>query len=342
MTLLSLLLLRPLMVFMNTPAAILEQAYIYIAILCAGMAVTVAYNMCAGILRAMGNSRTPLYYLILASLLNIGLDILLVAGLHMGVGGAALATVLAQAVSSLLCGIYIWRGYREVLPTAADFRLPGELVKDLFTTGLAMALMYCVVDAGSVLFQRANNGLGERIITAHTAARRLIMMFMQPLATISTASATFVGQNWGTKKYGRIRTELKQVIALSAGWSLFSFVLVLFGGPALVRLTTGTADAEVIANAVRSLRLHLGAFVFLGVLLCLRTAMQAMGHKAAPIASSCLELLCKFVAAFFIIPRVGFIGTCLTEPVTWVLMMALLLAAYRQQYQQLPYEAAAQ
>ena len=151
---------------------------------------------------------------------------------------------------------------------------------------------------------------------------------MQPLATIATASSTFVGQNWGAGKPERIHTALRRVTAMEIGWSLFGCGLVFAFGGALVRLTTGTSDTEVVRNAVMSLRWHLSFFPALGCLLALRTAMQAMGQKTAPILSSCIELGMKLLSAALLIPRLGFFGTSITEPITWSLMLLFLAAAY--------------
>lgn len=328
LTILSLAFLRPLMRFMNTPDAIFDLAYSYIFVICIGMTATIAYNLFSGILRALGNSRTSLYFLIISSLLNICLDLVFVAVMHMGIAGAALATVIAQAVSALLCGIYVYRHYRSLLPHKSDFRVSYHVIAELFSNGIAMALMYCVVDVGSVIFQRANNALGETLISAHTASRRIIGIMMQPLATIATASSTFVGQNWGAKKIDRIHSALRQVMVMEFIWALFSCALIYAFGSALVRITTGTSEAQVIDNAVMSLRWHISFFPMLGCLLALRTAMQGMGQKAAPIISSCMELILKLLSAAFLIPRLGFLGTSITEPITWTLMLAFLAAAY--------------
>lgn len=335
LTVLSLAFLRPLMHFLNTPESIFEQAYQYIAVICAGMLATIAYNLFSSILRAFGNSRNSLYFLIISSLLNMGMDLLLVAGLHSGIAGAALATVIAESTSALLCGLYVFRHYKALLPGKADFRVSRSLLLELLSNGIAMALMYCVVDLGSVIFQRANNHLGQTIISAHTASRRLIGIMMQPLATISTASSTFVGQNWGAKKTARIRTALRQVIGLEIAWSLVGCMLIYAFGGMLVQRTTGTSDSEVVRNAVMSLRWHLSFFPALGCLLVLRTAMQAMGKKTAPILSSCIELGMKLLSAAFLIPQLGFLGTCITEPVTWTLMLLFLVTAYLAERKQL-------
>lgn len=325
---LSLAFLRPLMTFMNTPASIFEDAYSYIFIICAGMLATVGYNMCSGILQALGNSRTPLFFLMISSLINIVLDILFVAVLSFGVSGAALATVIAQAISALLCATYILRNYSEILPHKEDFHVPKNIITTLLSSGLAMALMYCVVDLGSVIFQRANNALGEIYITSHTAARRLILITMQPGATVSTATATFVGQNWGAKKTDRIQDALKKVITVEVLWGFFICAVIYIVGEFLIRFTTGTSDPVIIENAVLSLRIHLPFYPALGTLLCLRTSMQAMGFKTAPVISSCVELGMKIMSAVWWIPTIGFVGTCITEPVTWFVMMIYLIIAY--------------
>lgn len=328
LTVLSLIFLKPLMRFMNTPDAIFEEAYSYIAVICAGMISAICYNMFAGVLRAVGNSRTSLYFLIISSVLNMGMDLFFIVVLKMGVAGAALATVIAQTASAVLCGIYVFKNYRSVLPGGMDFHVSGEILSQLFSHGFAMALMLCVVDLGSVIFQRANNTLNEMIISAHTASRRIIGIMMQPLATIATACSTFVGQNWGAKKTKRIQSALKQVLGMEIAWALFSGVLVFALGGVLVRFTTGTSDSGIVDNAVMSLRWHFAFFPALGCLLALRTAMQAMGKKIAPIISSCLELGMKLLSAAFLIPRLGFFGTSITEPITWTIMLLFLIAAY--------------
>lgn len=327
-TALSLVFLARLMHFMNTPESIFQEAYRYIWIICAGMLATVAYNMFAGIMRSLGNSRTPLYFLIFSSALNIALDLLMVVVFQMGVAGAALATVVAQAISALLSGLYILRHYRDLFPSRADFRVPKEMLGDLLTSGIAMGLMLCVVDLGSVIYQRANNDLGETIITAHTAVRKLFGLTNQPLGGIATSVSTFVGQNWGAKQPQRIRYALKRAIWMELAWCAFIAAAVFAFGDTMVRFTTGTSDPSVIANAVMGLRWNVSFYPALGILLCLRTSMQAMGQKTAPIVSSVVELLIKLASAQWVIPTLGYLGTCLTEPVAWVAMMLWLAGAY--------------
>lgn len=329
LTILAISLLPVLMRFMNTPESVFQQAHTYIAIIYSGLVATVAYNMFAAILRAMGNSRSPLYFLIISSLLNIVLDLLFVMVFEMGIAGAAIATVIAQCISAVSCGIFVFRNYREYLPNSKeDFCVPGKLLMDLFSTGFAMALMSSLVDFGSVIFQRANNLLGETIIAAHAASRKIFIIMLQPLSTIAVANSTFVGQNWGAQRFDRIRSTLKKVLGLEVAWGLIAAVVIFLFGAQLVQFTTGTRDADVIENAVLSLRLHFSMFPFLGVLFCIRNAMQSMGQRLAPVLSSGIELCMKIFSASYLIPKLGFLGTSMTEPVTWVIMVVFLMCVY--------------
>lgn len=328
LTLASLLMIRPLMHLLKVPENIFSDAHLYISILIGGMAANVLYNMFAGILRALGNSRTPLYFLILACLVNLGLDLLFVMGFRWGVGGAAAATVIAQCCSALLSGLYVVLRYRDLLPEREHFRLRLPVLREMTSYGLSMAAMYCVVDMGSVIYQRAINGLGELLIVAHTSARRLISIFMLPLGSIATAYSTFVGQNWGAGRRDRVRQSLMSVMAMEVGWGVFSCAFIYLFGSAAVRLLTNTSDPVVLKNAVLSLRIHLVCYPALGILLALRTALQAMGHRIAPVLSSMFELGIKLVSGIWLIPAFGYLAACLTEPVIWTVCMVFLLLIF--------------
>lgn len=338
LTILALVFLRPLLAFMNTPEVIFTDAYRYIAIIYAGMLATVGYNMLAGILRAMGNSRVPLYFLMMSSVLNIALDVLLVCYTPLGIAGAAIATVIAQAVSSLLCCLFMLRRYREYLPRRSDFHVPPPLLGKLLISGFSMAMMVSVIDAGSVIYQRANNVLGEVFITAHAAGRRIVSVFMQPLGSIATACSTFVGQNWGAGKKGRIRHAIRQICLLEIILAATSFCILYLCGSFIIRLITGTSDPQIIDNALMSLRIHTAFFPALGLVFCLRTAMQSMGENRIPIFASCIELSMKILSAVWMIPTFGFLGTCCTEPVTWTIMAVYLLLSYCRKNRSLLFE----
>lgn len=328
LTALSLLFLDPLLGFMRIPTAIYHQSYLYIAIIFAGLGATVAYNMFAAIMRAFGNSLTSLLFLIFSSVLNIVLDIIFVVVLGHDVEGTAIATVLAQAVSAVISGIYVIRSYRPFLPTKHDWHVPVDMISHLLGQGFGMAMMMCVVQLGSLIYFRANNQLGEIYIAAQTSSRRIVDLTMMPLGTIAAAASTFTGQNWGAQKFERIRLGMRQSMYLELTWSAISMFIIFCFGTFLERLITGTDNPEILKSAMLYMRWHVSLYPVLGMLLALRMCMQAMGQKLIPILSSCVELVLKVLAAFIVIPRVGFIGICITEPLTWVFMQTYLGLAY--------------
>lgn len=327
-TLFFTILIKPILHLMNVPPEIFTDAYIYIIVIIMGIIFTFTYNLFANILRAVGNSSSALYFLLASGIINVGLDILLMKVLKMGVLGAAIATVSATLISAVLCVFYTFKNYKGLLPSYKEFKSGNNLYKELLTTGFAMALMYCVVDFGSIIFQGATNKLGDLYIAAHTAARRIIMLLMQPLIAIATANSTFVGQNYGAGKLHRIRTTIKKIMALEVVIGLVTFIFVYLTDKYLIKFTTGTNNADIIKNGVLSLRIHLPFYAPLGVLFVIRTSLQGMGQKIIPIISSSMELGIKILSAAVMIPQLGFIGTCITEPIIWVICMIFLVISY--------------
>lgn len=322
LTIASLLFARNLMVWLNTPTDIFDQAYTYIFIVLAGLSTTVLYNLCASFLRAVGNSVMPLVILIVSCVLNLGMDVLFIAGLHTGVGGAAMATVIAEGISGVLSGIYILRHYRSYLPHRSDFKLERERTREMFTTGLSMALMLSVFQIGSIILQRAINELGTIILTAHTASRKIFDLLMLPLNTIATANATFVSQNYGAGKLARIREGMRKTFFLEIGWFGISMIAAFPFGTAMMRLISNSSDPVILSSGLLYLRMGVLFFVPLGILFIVRTTMQSMGHKMAPVISSSMELAIKIIASYIVVPSVGYLAVALTEPVSWCLCAA--------------------
>jgi len=314
--------------FLNIPDSIFALSQTYTAIIVVGLVFTILYNMFASILLAMGNSRVSLYFLVASSIINIILDLLFVAVFHMGISGAAIATVLSQLFSAVGCGWYVIRYFREYLPRRNDFSVQSSLIMELLSMGTSLALMSCLVEVGSVIFQRSNNLLGQTVITAYASSRKIMELMIQPQGCLCSAVATFVAQNHGAKNNLRIRDGIKTVLFMEVAWGFFAMaVICLFGGQ-IIALTTGSTDPEMIRMAVLSLRIHFSMLPFLGVLFCMRNALQAMGQKIVPVLSSVIELSMKILSAVFLIPTFGFLGACITEPVSWVLMASFLMAFY--------------
>ena len=208
--------LRPLLVLLDTPAEILEDAYRYIIVINYGVLVMFAYNLCAGLLRAIGNSFMPLVFLLLSSGLNILLDLLFIARMGMGVQGAAVATVISQGVSVLLCIVYVFAKVKLLLPEKKHFRVGRHLYWELFSQSICMGLMSSIVSAGSVVLQYGINGLGTLVIAGHTAARKMFMFTDMPLLSMASAGSTFVSQNCGAGQPDRVRKGMKEIYLYSS------------------------------------------------------------------------------------------------------------------------------
>lgn len=327
--LISLLLLHPLLTLLQTPENIIGQAYDYIFIIMIFVGVTIAYNLGAGVLRAIGDSMTALYILILAAVFNVILDLLFIVKFQMGVQGAAFATIVAQGMAALLCIFYILRKVRLLIPSKRHFKLDKHLYRDLLGQGISMGLMTSIVAIGSVILQTAINQLGVNIIAAQTAVRRIQGFFIMPLNSIALAMVTFVAQNFGAKKFDRIIRAIKISLALSATWSLLTVILFLFSATTMVRWISGSTDTELLANGTQFLHIASLFYIVLGILYILRNTLQGLGEKVIPLISSVIELVGKIIFVAFIIPRLGYLGVILCEPLIWVVMTVQLVYLYR-------------
>lgn len=312
----------------NTPASIFDDAQVYMTILFAGFAMTVAYNASAAFMRALGNSRTALYFLIIASGLNLVLDVLMVVVFGWGVAGAALATVIAQGISAVLSILYILRKFAAYMPGKDELRPDGRLWSEMATTGLSMGLMNSVYAIGSVTMQGAINGLGETVLTAHTTARKILVVMMQPASALATALAAFTSQNRGAGEWARIRRAYRSGVVMVSIWAVIA-AAVLFGlGEGLVRGLSGTADQEVLRLAVLNLCINAPLFLPEGVLVITRQTLQALGMRIAPILVSCIELVMKVLFAWFAVPLWGYVGASWAEPSTWVVCAVFILGVF--------------
>lgn len=317
--LLSLVVTKPILTAMNTPASQFGDAYRYIIVILCTVAVPMIYNLEATILRSVGDSKTPLYFLIFASIMNIILDWVFMKNLDMGVTGAAVATVVSQLTASLLCLIVIKKNFPVLHIKKSDFARDKKLTGDMLSAGMAMATMNSIFSIGSIIMQGAINALGETIIAAHLASRKLAEMFMQPLVTVGLACSTFVSQNFGAKKYDRISKAIRYSLIYCAVWSVISFFILWFLGAKATVLITGTDNAEVVRNTAMYLRINAPFYFVLGILFVLRFSIQSINRKIPPLISSAMELGTKIAAAFIFIPMWKYTGACIAEPLSWCL-----------------------
>lgn len=326
---------KPMLKLLNTPAARLDEANSYIAVILAFIIVPMLYNLEAVILRSLGDSKTPLYFLIFSSVLNIVLDYVLIKFTNMGVMGAAVATVLAQFLSVVLCFIVILKNFKIIKLSKEDFKFSSALFKNMMGAGMAMAIMNSIFSIGSIIMQGSINALGDDIIAAHLGSRKVAEMFMQPLVTIGTACSTFVGQNYGAGKIGRIKESIKYSTLYSLIWSVMTFFILWFSGGQIARLVTGSASQIVFENTQMYLRVNAPFYFVLGLLFTLRFSIQSVDRKVPPIVSSTMELASKIAAAYIFIPLWGYFGACIAEPLSWTLGAIYLLFVFKKEFKRL-------
>lgn len=322
---LSLLFLSPILNFLNITDELLPFAESYIRIILIGLIASTFYNIFAAILRAIGDSFTPLIFLIISTILNIILDYAFILYFEMGVAGAAFATIISQAISAMLCFIYMQRKYPQLKLSNDNFVPNSFISKSLISTGSSMAFMSAFVQFGTFTLQTSINTFGTNTIVAHTAARKWTSILMMPWAALGSALATFCGQNWGAKKYSRIKKGLRDTIFLCWAWCILVIVLTFTLSPFLVQLITGTNEPEILDTASLYLKVNT-IFYFIVVVICLsRSAMQGFGINKIPVFSSSLELITKVIVAFALAPAIGYWGIIISEPIAWAIMVIPLV-----------------
>ena len=323
--------LYPLLKLLGTPSNIIDQSYEYSYLIVVFVGVTLAYNLCAGLLRAVGDSKAALYFLIFSAIINTILDIYFIAYLHMGVRSAGVATIISQGISAVLCFNYIRRKTPFLIPTKKHFTWNKKLYSDLFSQGLAMGLMFSVVSIGTVILQTSINALGPVIISAQTSARRIMMFALLPVGSMSATITTFTSQNFGARQYNRIVEGLRKGALVTIIWSVLICITLSFASPYLNELITGSNDEELIYQASLYLKISSAFYPFLAILLVLRNALQGLGQKMMPLVSSIIEMVGKILFVIFIIPSAGYLGVIFVEPILWVVMAAQLYYAFRKE-----------
>ena len=325
LTALAVLGIRPLLEVLGTPESIMEDAVSYLRIAFGGLIITVAYNTFAGMMRAIGNSVMPLVFLIIASVINVILDLLFVAGLGMGVAGAALATVIAQFVSVLTSLWYVLTRCPELKIKKQYMHFNRKMAADLLSTACSMALMLAVVSVGTVALQSAVNSFDKEVIAAHTAARKIDELFMIPLSTFSVTASTYGSQNYGAGRLDRIREGIFKTFFLGFLWSTLGIITVYLAGPFIVQAITGSDNPVIIHTAVQYIRINFPFFYFLVPLLVLRSTLQGLGRRIVPVIGSGIELVGKFLVVAFLAPKLGYLGVCISEPIIWIICMSLVM-----------------
>lgn len=330
LTAVSLLCLRPLLTVLNTPEEVIDLSYEFIQIIFMGMTITMLYNICAGFLRAIGDTVMPLVFLAVSVLLNIVGDYFFILNVGLGVRGAAIATVLSQCVAMIACAIYMVIRYDIFRLRGSDFKFTANLIRKLYSSGLSMGFMMSIVSLGTVALQGAINTFGTSIIVAHTAARKITEFFMILFSVFGVTMATYCGQNLGAGEVGRIKTGIRTALKFTWMWCVVVIVMAYTAAPQLVQMVTGSSDPIIIGTAAKYLRIDTLFYFVPAVITIVRNAMQGIGDYRTPIISSSIELIGKVCVVIFLVPVLGYMGVILAEPIVWILMVIPLVVQLKR------------
>lgn len=325
LTVFSLVFLEDILRFLNTPEEHIIPGMEYIGVILGGMTFSMLYNAFASTLRAVGDTTAPLVFLIISAFMNIGLDLLFIEVFHLGVGGAALATIVSQAMSFIACLIYVNIRYPQLRLSISDFKTDLNLDKQLMATGLSMGLMSSLVCLGTVVLQGAINSLGSTIILAHGAARKVTNIFMLPFGIFGMTMATYCGQCYGAGEYKRVKKGVFAATGISWVWCLLMIIVSWTFVPVIIRLITDTQNEEAVEWAAMYLKFDTIFYFITAVISPFRNALQGVGDHITPLVSSGLELVGKTLAAYILAPMLGYWGIIITEPIVWAVMVIPLI-----------------
>lgn len=334
-TLISYLSAKPMLNIMNTPDNIMDSSYAYISVIYLGTIAPLLYNLLAGILRALGDSKTPLYFLILSSVLNIILDIVFIVNFSLGVAGAAYATVISQGISAILCLIYIRRKFTILTLHSEDFKVEKDYYKTHLKIGIPMALQFSITAVGIMIVQSAVNVFGSAVIAAYTAASKALQLVMQPAITFGVTMATYCAQNLGAKRYDRIKDGVKKCAQISIITSIIAGLILIFFGKYFVLLFISNPDEIIINYAKQCLDIAGLFFIPLGLIFIYRNALQGIGDSFIPMMAGFYELVARSLVAFILPSFIGYLGICLADPLAWIFAVVPLGFTYHKRIKQL-------
>ena len=329
MALITSLLCPAMLRLMNTPEEIIDASVSYIRIIFMGIPVTILYNMASGILRSLGDSRTPVYFLILASLVNVVLDFVLILYVHLDVAGAAIATLISQLVSGAGCLIVLFRRFPMLRMSAQEAKPDWPLMKSLLLTGLPMGLQYSITAIGSVIVQWSVNALGVTAVAAVAAGGKLSMFFSCVFDALATTMATYAGQNMGAREVDRIQKGVLSASIIGGIYSLLAFLVILLFGPLLLGLfVDGDSDPLVMQMAIRYIRFNGAFYIPLMFVNVLRLSIQGMGYTKVAMLAGVFEMVARTLVALLLVPVLGFTGASLANPAAWLMADLFLFPCY--------------
>ena len=313
---------------MATPESIFEGAYRYLLITFIGIPCTFFYNLLSGIIRALGDSKTPFWFLLFSTLLNIMLDLLCIVVLGWGVSGAAIATVVAQGVSAILCYAYMKQKYEVLKSSEQERRFQWHLSKRLLVIGVPMGLQFSITAIGSIMLQSANNALGTACVAAFTAAMRIKMFFLTPLESLGMAMATFAGQNYGAGRPERVWQGVKASLGIMLVYSACMAVVLWAGARTIALLFVEANELEILDKTAQFLHTSVSFFPVLGTLCVLRYTIQGVGYTAFSMFSGVMEMIARILVSLFAVPVFAYTAICFGDPIAWIAADIFLIPAF--------------
>ena len=328
MTVGLLILNEPILRMMNFSDEIMPDVTAYMGIIYAGLIVTAAYNSLAAFLRALGDSKSPLYFLIISAVINVGLDIAFIVCFGMGVEGCAYATVIAQGISAVLCFVYILKKFPILHLKEEDFRISFRSFGHLLSLGIPMGLQFSITAIGTIIVQGAVNVYGEIYMAGFAAAGKLQNIIATVFTAFGATIATFVGQNRGAGRMDRVKTGVKYTQVMILIWSVVTMALVFFFGKYMMLLFVSASETEVIDAAVIYFRTVFWCYPFLGSIFLYRNTLQGMGYGMVPMLGGVFELAARSVIVMIVAGRTSFAGVCLSDPAAWIAALIPLVPYY--------------
>lgn len=319
---------RMILTIMGTPTDCFENAYQYVVVIFSGIPFTLMYNLLSGYLRSLGDSKTPLFFLILSSFLNVALDLLLILVFHMGVAGAALATVASQAISGAMCLLWIVKRVPVLHITRSEWRMQRVRMRELCACGVPMGLQYSVTGIGGAVLQTATNSLGTTAVAAVAAANRVLCFVGVPLEALGSTMATYSAQNVGANRYDRLNRGTLTALCMGIVYSVCAFVVIWYFGRSFTGLFITDAEETLFSYAHTYMVAETLFYSLLTLVNVVRFTIQGMGFSAFAVIAGALEMIARSLAGIFLVPAIGFLGVALGSPLAWIFADAFLIPAY--------------
>lgn len=327
-TLITVIACRPILELMQTPSDIIDLSYNYIVVIFAGIPAIMLYNILSAYLRSLGDSVTPVIFLVISAGLNIGLDLLFIVTFKWGVFGAAFATVLSQAVSGILCLILIIKKFDILHLKRDDWKLDWDYTRYLLIMGLPMGLQYSITAIGSVILQSSVNTLGSTAVASMTAGSRISMFVVCPFDAFGSTMATFGGQNVGAGRLDRLGRGLRSAVTLGAIYSALILVVLIFFGRDLILLFVNASEVTVIAQAKQFLVTNAAFYLMLALVNIVRFLIQGMGFSGFAVFAGVFEMVARALVGLVFVPIFGFIAACFASPLAWIFADCFLIPAF--------------